>query len=364
MSSITQEAVLAALKTVNDPELHKDLVTLNMIKDIKVEGTNVSFTVVLTTPACPLKAVIEKDCREAVSKIPGVKEVSVNFGANVMGRKEALQENIAPNIKNIIAVASGKGGVGKSTVSVNLALALSQTGARVGILDADIYGPSVPLMMGITHPAILNDGKKMLPPENYGVKVMSIAFFIKDQDPVMWRGPMLHGAIKQFITDVDWGELDYLIIDMPPGTGDAPMSLAQLVTVTGVVGVTTPQDVALLDSTRGLQMFVKLQIPILGIVENMSYFLCPHCEERTEIFSHGGGKKSAETFKVPLLGEVPINVTIREGGDEGKPVVVIAPDSKEAQIFGEIAKNLAARVSVANATDSRLKPNVSFSSVH
>lgn len=367
MANITESKIIDAMKTVMDPELHKDLVTLGMIKDVKISGTDVELTVVLTTPACPLKGKIEADVRAAIAKqVPEATNLKVNMSSNVMGRKEALQENLAPTIKNIIAVSSGKGGVGKSTVAVNLALALAETGANVGIMDADIYGPSVPLMLDIAKPKITgNDKNKMYPPENYGLKVMSIGFFVKDGDPVMWRGPMLHSAIRQFLGDTLWGDLDYLIVDLPPGTGDAQMSLTQCVTVTGVVGVTTPQDVALLDSDKGLAMFTKLKVPVLGIVENMSFFDCPHCHHHSEIFSHGGGEKTAAKFNAPLLGKLPLNPIVREGGDAGKPVFVSHPESTEANIFREIAAKLAAQASIANANDGRSKPpiNVSFGGV-
>ncbi|MCS7003042.1 MAG: Mrp/NBP35 family ATP-binding protein, partial [Dehalococcoidia bacterium] len=277
---LTEEAVLRALSTVQEPELHKDLVTLNMVKNIAINGGAVSFTVVLTTPACPLKGQIESDCRAAVLALPGVESVTVNFTANVTRRLGPQPGGLIPGVRNVIAVASGKGGVGKSTVAVNLAIALSQSGARVGILDADIHGPNVPLMLGIDKGPGKGPNNRILPPVRYGVRAMSIAFFMSADTPAIWRGPMVHSAIQQFLGDVEWGELDYLVIDLPPGTGDASLTVAQLIPSARAIIVTTPQDVALLDAGKALAMFRKLNVPVLGIVENMSFFHCPHCGQR------------------------------------------------------------------------------------
>jgi ATP-binding protein involved in chromosome partitioning len=346
---VTKKEVLAALGEVMEPELHKDLVTLGMIRDVKVEkveeGYKASFTVVLTTPACPMKAKIRESARAAVAEIEGVCDVEVKMDAKVPSGKQ--KEDKLPGVRNYIAVASGKGGVGKSTISTNVAIALAQMGAKVGLLDADIYGPNIPLMMGINRPPTGRPGH-IEPLHSYGVDLMSIGFLVPPDKPVIWRGPMIHGAITQFIEEVEWGELDYLVIDLPPGTGDAAISLVQLLEVTGAVLVTTPQEVALADVVKGAGMFSQMNVPIFGVVENMSYFVCPHCGERTEIFSHGGGKEIAKRAGVPFLGEVPIDPVVRAGGDAGKPVVVEEPDSPPAKAIVEIAKKVAAAVSVYN----------------
>ncbi len=313
------EDVLSALSKVNDPELHKDLVTLNMIHDLEIKGDTVNFTIVLTTPACPLKGRIEKDAREAVLTVPGVKTVNVKFDSNVPndGRMRGLMQ--LP-VRNAIAVASGKGGVGKSTLSVNMAVALAQMGARVGLLDADIYGPNLPTMMGV-HDIPGTKENKLIPAEAYGVKLISMGFLVRPGQPLIWRGPMLNSAIRQFLGDVEWGELDYMIIDLPPGTGDAPLSLAQSLPLSGVVIVTLPQAVSLEDASRGLNMFKTLEVPILGIVENM----------RGEFFGSGGGEDLARITGVPFLGAVPMEPPVRIGGDTGEPVVVTLPQSEIGQ---------------------------------
>jgi len=345
---LTEQTVLDALQKVQEPELGKDIVTLGMVKDLKVEGGKVAFTVQLTTPACPLKSEIEKRCREALAGVEGITDIEVGWGSQVTrGATNPQMEQMAPGIKNVIAVSSGKGGVGKTTVAVNLAVALAREGAKVGLMDADIYGPNVPKMMGITGqpPA---QGGKMVPPEAFGVHVMSMGFLVADDTPLVWRGPMIHGAIQQFLRDVEWGEIDYLIVDLPPGTGDAQLSICQLMPVTGAVIVTTPQEVSLMDSRRGLAMFQKVNVPLLGIIENMSYFLCPHCNERTEIFSHGGGKLAADKLGVDFLGEIPIEVAIREGSDSGRPFLATDPDSPQAGAITAIAQQIAARIAVRN----------------
>lgn len=354
--SVQEEAVIAALRTVNDPDLHRDLWSLNMIKDLKIaDSGEVSLTVVLTTPACPMKALIESDVRTAVMRVAGVKKVSVTMTSNVTSTQRPL--TLATGIRNIIGVASGKGGVGKSTVAVNLACALSRSGARVGVLDADIYGPNVPIMLGLMgqQPEVVMgkdpqgaDLEMIVPLESNGIKVISMGFLINDDQPVMWRGPMLNSALRQFFGQVLWGDLDYLVVDLPPGTGDVQISLIQLVKITGIVHVTTPQDVALQDVRKGMAMFVQQKVPLLGVIENMSYFACPHCGERTEIFSHGGGAKIAETLGIPFLGEIPLSQNVRVGGDTGKPIVLSDPDSPQAQQFIKAAEHLAAQISVAN----------------
>lgn len=347
MSQITQEKVLSALSKVQEPELHKDLVTLNMIKDVVIDGNDVSFTIELTTPACPLRGRIQNEAKDAVMGIAGVNTVNVHLSSRVVtdGKDRGL---LGLNTKNVIAVASGKGGVGKSTVSVNLAIALAKTGAKVGLLDADIYGPNVPTMMGVDH-LPPPTGEKMTPAEVYGVKLMSIGFLVKPGQPLIWRGPMLHSAIRQFLTDVEWGELDYLVIDLPPGTGDAQLSLAQSIALSGAVIVTLPQDVSLEDATRGLQMFQVLNVPILGVVENMSYLELPD-GTKMDVFGSGGGEKLASESGVPFLGTIPLDPSIRKGGDEGKPIVELFPNSAPALALTEIAGKIAASLSVAAFT--------------
>jgi ATP-binding protein involved in chromosome partitioning len=352
---ITEAAVLKALSNVDDPDLGKDLVTLNMIKDIKIIEKQVSFTVELTTPACPMKEMIKKACVNAVRIfVDKEAEVTVNMTARVNTNRQD-GGTVLPNVKNIIAVASGKGGVGKSTVASNLALALAQEGAKVGIMDADIYGPSTPMMFGIQgeRPMMRDvDGKGMIEPiERFGVKVMSIGLLVDEKQAVIWRGPMATSAIRQFINDVYWGELDYLILDLPPGTGDIHLTLVQTVPITGAVIVTTPQAVAMADARKGMMMFKQGQInvPILGVVENMSYFTPAELpDNKYYIFGRNGGRELAEQFEVPFLGEVPIVQSIREGGDKGFPAVLNdEPISKNA--FLNLAANVARSVAMRNA---------------
>jgi ATP-binding protein involved in chromosome partitioning len=332
--NISNQSILAALSNVQEPELHRDLVTLNMIRDIEIKGSVVSFAIVLTTPACPLKGVIEKQAREAVLTIPGVKSVNIKMDSSVPndGRNRGM---LKLPIRNAIAVASGKGGVGKSTVAANLAVALAQTGACVGLMDADIYGPNIPTMMGI-HDIPGTKDNKLIPAEAYGVKLMSMGFLVKPGQPLIWRGPMLNSAINQFLADVEWGELDYLIIDLPPGTGDASLSLAQILPLSGVVIVTLPQAVSLEDASRGLSMFQTLQVPILGVIENM----------RGDLFGSGGGEDLARITKVPFLGAVPMEKSVRIGGDTGEPVVISRPNSEAGKALKAIAEQVAARISV------------------
>jgi ATP-binding protein involved in chromosome partitioning len=349
----SEQNILNALRTVKDPDLHKDIVTLNFIKDLKIEGGKVSFTIELTTPACPVKERMEQWAREAVLKVDGVREVDIRMSSSVSKGAVAAGKQSIDGIKNIIAVGSGKGGVGKTTVTVNLAIALAQTGAAVGLMDADIYGPNVPLMMGIAgRPYAVENRIQTL--SNYGVRVMSMGFLTSDDTPLIWRGPMLHNVIQQFLRQVDWGQLDYLLIDLPPGTGDVQLSLTQTVPLMGAVIVSTPQDVALQDARKAILMFRQVRVDVLGIVENMSYFQCPKCNERTHIFSHGGGAITAANFGVPFLGEVPLNTLLREGGDTGKPIVASDPGSLVAIAFKEIAEKVAAQVSIANLSNSDL----------
>jgi len=344
--------VLEALKGVRDPELLRDVVSLGMIEDLKVEGATVSFTLNLTTPACPLRAEMEASVKAAVQAIPGVEDVRIRMSAHIPATRLADQGEVMRGVKNIIAVASGKGGVGKTTVAVNLAVSLAAAGARVGLLDADIYGPTVPVMMGVRErPGAV--GNMMVPPAAHGVKVISLGFFYKDDTPLVWRGPMVAGAVKQLLTQVEWGDLDYLIVDLPPGTGDASLTLAQTVPLGGVVIVTTPQEASLNIATKALAMFKKLNVPILGIVENMSYFTCPHCGEKTYIFSEGGGKRAAKALDAQFLGEIPIYPLIREQSDAGVPVSSSAPDSPESAAFKDIAFRVAGMVSIVAYGNSK-----------
>jgi ATP-binding protein involved in chromosome partitioning len=346
MSQLNEQSVLDALRQIQDPDLHKDIVTLGFIKDLKIEGGAVSFRIVLTTPACPVKEQMEGAARELVGQLPGVESVRVVMDAEVPKGRGLGEKVSIPGVRNIVAVSSGKGGVGKSTVAVNLAVSLALQGARVGLMDADVYGPNVPLMLGAgnTRPEI--DGNKLVPLEAYGVRLMSMAVLKPGDEPLIVRGPILHGLVKQFLTDVRWGELDYLIVDMPPGTGDVQLSLAQLVPVQGAVLVTTPQEVAVADVRRALRMFETVAVPILGVVENMSYFVAPETGTRYNIFGEGGGEKLAEQYHVPFLGAVPLGLDVREGGDRGVPVVVGQPDSPQAQAFRRVAEEVARQVSI------------------
>ena len=352
--TVTEAQVREALGTVQDPDLHRDLVSLGMIKNVKICEGNVAFTVELTTPACPMKAKIEADCREAVGRVPGVTNVKIDMTANVMARRPLGGVRI-PKVKHVVAVASGKGGVGKSTVSANLAVALAQAGAKVGLMDADVYGPTVPMLFGLEDEQMeqtavrLPDGNvvpKIAPVERFGVATVSMGYLVEPGQPIVWRGPMLAKVINQFLGDVEWGELDYLLVDLPPGTGDVTMSLAEAIPLSGAVIVMTPQDVAASIAVKSLRAFQKLNVPILGIVENMSYFICPACTQGHYIFGHGGGQEAAEELKVPFLGEIPLEGSIRIGSDEGEPVLVTAPDSATARIFHEVAGNLARQISI------------------
>ena len=353
INPVSEEAVMAALSKVQEPELHDDLVSLNMIRDLQIEDGQVGFTVMLTTPACPLRDQIERESREAVAALSGVESVTVKLDANVPadGRPRGILD--LP-IRNAIAVASGKGGVGKSTLAVNLAVVLAKSGARVGLLDADIYGPNIPTMMGVDHlPAAGED--KLLPAESYGVKLMSIGFMVEADQPLIWRGPMLHSAIRQFLSDVEWGELDYLVIDLPPGTGDAGLSLAQSLPLSGGLIVTLPQQVSLDDARRGLEMFRQMNVPIFGIVENMSYLELPD-GTRMDVFGTGGGERLAAESGVPFIGTIPMDPAVREGGDQGVPVTISNPDSPVSQALYAVAMDVAAKVSVAAVQNTDLIP--------
>lgn len=347
MNSISVDQVRTALSTVLDPELNKDLVSLGMINDIKVEGGNVSFIITLTTPACPLRGQIEAEARRAVMAIQGVEKVTIDMNANVKSTMPQ-QANQDHKIKNIVAVGSGKGGVGKSTVSVNIAVSLAQSGAKVGLLDADIYGPNIPMMMGISQLPPMHEENHIIPASAYGVKVMSIGFLVQTGQPLIWRGPMLHSAIKQFLTEVEWGELDYLVVDLPPGTGDVQLSLVQTMPPTGGIVVTTPQAVSFDDAYRALSMFDKLEIPVLGIVENMSFLTLPS-GDKMALFGEGGGANLATISGTQLLGRIPLELELRAGGDEGMPIVIKDPTSPAAIELKSIAQLVAAALSVQAA---------------
>ncbi len=351
---ITNEQVLTALKRVIDPDFHKDLVTLGMIKNVVVTGTVVAFTVELTTPACPLKEEIERMCREEVGTIPGVSEIQIEMTAVVRANtgKGIPTQQTLPGVKNVIAIASGKGGVGKSTVSANIACALAQMGAKVGLMDADIYGPSIPIIMGVEdrRPEVDEKKEKLIPIEQYGVKIISMGFLQPGGSAVIWRGPMVAKAVQQFLRDVEWGEIDYLIVDLPPGTGDAQLTLAQAIPLSGAVVVMTPQDLAAAVAVKAVAMFRRLEVPILGIVENMSYFLCPTCNSRHHVFSHGGGQQAAEALDVPFFGAIPLALEIGSEADEGTPSVVASPNGPYAQVFREVAERVAQAVSIGART--------------
>ncbi len=357
MPEVTKKQVVEALQTVIEPELHKDLIALNMIEHIQVEGGQVSFDVILTTPACPLKNDIEQACVAAVSKIPGVTSVKVNMDARVAADAQ-LMGALDIGIRNAIAVASGKGGVGKSTVSTNLAVALAMEGAKVGLMDADVYGPNIPLMMGTSErPHAINN--KIIPLEAHGVKMISMGFLVDPKQPLIWRGPMLHSTVRQFLQDVDWGDLDYLVVDLPPGTGDVSLSLSQSLSLSGSVVVTTPQQVAISDVVRSVGMMRELKIPVFGVIENMSYFVAPDTGKRYDIFGQGGGKAMAQDVGVPFLGEIPLEPIVRQSGDSGTPVVKSAPDSPAAKAIRSLAQSIAAALSVRNLlTEKAAEPDL------
>lgn len=361
---VQKDAILNALRQVQDPDLKKDLVTLNMIQDLEVQADGgVSFRVVLTTPACPLKGKIEADVRAALAQVPGITHIDLKMDAQVRSNARTgstTQAGQIAGVTHIIAVSSGKGGVGKSTIAVNLATSLALDGARVGLMDADVYGPNVPTMMGVTDsprvepvdPSDPKKGERFIPPSAHGVKVMSMGFLIQGDQPLVWRGPMLHSVVNQFCHQVAWGKLDYLVVDMPPGTGDVQLSLAQLVPVTGAVLVTTPQEVSMQDVRKAYHMFEKVRVPLLGLVENMSYFLCDGCEKKHFLFGSEGGKTLARKFNLDLLAQVPMVSEIREGGDEGRPIVVRDPASPVAQALRDLARRVAQQVSIQGSENA------------
>ena len=346
--AIREETVLEALKAVRDPDLNRDIVSLKFIKNLKIDGGRVAFTIELTTPACPVKDQMRDQARAVVAAIPGVTSVEIEMTAQVRSTAtpEAGKAQV-PGVKNIIAVGAGKGGVGKTTVAVNLAIALSQAGGRVAMIDGDIYGPNVPIMFGL-QTQLTTDGQKIVPAEQYGMQIVSMGFLTGDDAPIIWRGPMLHGVIQQFFREVRWDRIDYLIVDMPPGTGDVALSLSQTVPVSGAVVVTTPQTVSIADTRRALRMYQKLNVPTLGLVENMSHFVCPGCAVESDIFGKGGGESLAQELSVPFLGRIPIYEPIRVGGDTGIPIAIGEPQSAAARAFRSAAERLAAQLSIAS----------------
>jgi len=344
-SGTTREAIVEALRGVNDPELHRDVISLNMIRDIEIADGHVSLRLVLTTPACPVRRDFQEMVENAVKAVSGVKSVRVIMDAEVRGQAPSERGRPVEGVRNIIAVASNKGGVGKSTVAANLAIALAQAGASVGLADADITGPNIPTMLGFT-PGFMAESQGLKVAEKFGIRVASLGFLLPRGMPVVWRGPMIGTGVRQLLHDLQWGELDYLIVDLPPGTSDASMSLAQDVPLAGAVIVSTPQEVALEDATKAVSMFEKLNVPVFGIVENMSYFVCPCCGERTDIFGHGGASAAADDLGIDFLGEVPLEPKVRAGGDEGTPIVVQDPDAPAARALTAIAERVAAKLSV------------------
>ena len=346
--AVREETVLEALKAVRDPDLNRDIVSLKFIKNLKIDGGRVAFTIELTTPACPVKDQMRDQARAVVAAIPGVTSVEIEMTAQVRSTAtpEAGKAQV-PGVKNIIAVGAGKGGVGKTTVAVNLAIALSQSGGRVAMIDGDIYGPNVPIMLGL-QTQLTTDGQKIMPAEQYGIQIVSMGFLTGDDAPIIWRGPMLHGVIQQFFREVRWDRIDYLIVDMPPGTGDVALSLSQTVPVSGAVVVTTPQTVSIADTRRAVRMYQKLNVPTLGLVENMSHFVCPNCAVESDIFGKGGGESLAQELSVPFLGRIPIYEPIRVGGDTGIPIAIGEPQSPAARAFRSAAERLAAQLSIAS----------------
>lgn len=340
--------MLEALGKVKDPEIGRDIVSLGMVQDLVVQGGKVSFTYLLTTPACPLKDRMDREAREALLKVPGVTAVEIKWGAQVATDKR-LASAMPPGVKNIVAVGSGKGGVGKSTLAANLAMSLAMDGASVGLMDADVYGPNQPQMFGIQKSEVAANAQgKLMPPVAHGVKVMSMGFMLDADTPVIWRGPMLHGVVSQFLKDVEWGELDYLVVDLPPGTGDVQLTLCQLVPLCGAVIVTTPQSIALSDVRKAAAMFKKLNVPILGVVENMTEFVCPHCKGRTAIFLEGGAQALSEAYGIPVLGSIPLDPSVCQSGETGHPLAKAFPASETARAMRDMARQVAAKISLGN----------------
>ncbi len=340
----TEQDILKALSTIIDPDFRKDIVSLGFVRDIRIDDGHASFTIELTTPACPVKEEFRRQASETVSALPGIDRVSIHITSKVQAQPKVAQK--VPGVANIIAVTSGKGGVGKSTTAVNLAVALARSGARVGLLDADIYGPSIPRMMNLAGRQPKVEGKTIIPLENYGVRTISIGYMVGEDQAMIWRGPMVSGAVMQLLTEVAWGELDYLVVDMPPGTGDIHLTLAQQVPITAAVVVTTPQDIALLDARKGIAMFNKVHVPTLGIVENMSVFICPHCGEASHVFSEGGADRLAKEQDVEVLAHIPLDIRIRLDSDNGTPIVAAHPDSEQARAYQQMAGRVAQKLSI------------------
>lgn len=349
MSALTEAAVLDALRVVRDPDLHKDIVALGFVKNLRIDGGRVAFIIELTTPACPVKDLMREQARAAVAALPGVTTVDIEMTASVRTVPEPDAKK-APidGVKNIIVVGAGKGGVGKTTIAVNIAAALSARGSRVGIVDGDMYGPNVPIMLGLTGTRLEALGDRMVPAERHGIQVVSMAFLTEDDSPVIWRGPMLHSAIQQFLRNSAWKNLDYLIVDMPPGTGDVALSLSQSAPIAGAVLVTTPQSVSVADTRRAIQMYRKLNIPTLGLIENMSHFECPGCGREADIFGKGGGEALSNELMVPFLGHIPLQEPVRRGGDAGVPIVIGDPNSAPARAIMAAAERVAQQVSIAS----------------
>ena len=358
---MTTEQILSALRAVQDPDLQRDLVSLGFIKGVRVEDGRVAFTIELTTPACPVRDLMKEEARKAVAALPGVRQVEITMTSQVRASVPVQPAGgLAATVKNIIPVASGKGGVGKSTVAANLAHALRASGARVGVMDADVYGPSIPTILGVRSQPEVDERNRITPVEQDGLKVMSMGFFMKPDEAVIWRGPMLHKTVQQFLGGVEWGELDYLLVDLPPGTGDVQLSLCQSIPITGAVIVSTPQDVALNVAQKAIVMFRKLNAPILGLIENMSYYVAAS-GERDYIFGQGGGRRLAERLQLPFLGEIPLVTAIREASDAGRPIVLTQPDSPSAKAFIAAAEQLAAQVSIrAMQGELAAQPKVTF----
>ena len=359
--AVTQEQVLNALRVVQDPDLKRDIVSLGFVKNLTIDGGRVAFQIELTTPACPVKDLLRDEARAAVMRVSGVADVEIGMTAQVRRSMTSPDmNNLIPTIKNVIPIASGKGGVGKSTVTANLALALTKCGSRVGVMDGDVYGPSIPTILGIAEPPEVDDQNRIYPVEQHGIKVVSMGFFMQPEEAVIWRGPMLHKTVQQFLGGVIWGDLDYLLVDLPPGTGDVQLSLCQTIPIAGAVVVSTPQDVALNVAQKAITMFRKLNAPVLGIVENMAYYVCSHCGSREDIFGTGGAKKIAERLNIPFLGDIPLATRIRQASDDGYPVVMTDPESAHAKAFMAVAEKLAAQVSI-RAMQGNLNPQVKVS---
>jgi ATP-binding protein involved in chromosome partitioning len=359
MSSQKEQEILQALRSVKDPDLGRDIVELGFVKNLNIEGDKASFAIELTTPACPVKDKLKEEAKRAALSVPGINSADIQMTARVRPSLGQQKEQLLSQVKNIIPVASGKGGVGKSTVSANLAVALVQMGAKVGLMDADVYGPSIPRIMGVKEGPKVLPGNRVTPPEIHGVKIMSMGFFIGDGEAIVWRGPMLHKTIQQFLWEVEWGELDYLVVDLPPGTGDVQLSICQTISLTGAAIVSTPQDVALKVAEKAIVMFNKLNTPILGMIENMSGYICSHCGLKNEIFGSGGARQYSLQRGIPFLGEIPLDGQVCRDSDSGSPVVISSPVSSAADAFRLIAQNLAAQVSIRNlggADSNRLAP--------